>query len=81
MTFLLIVTVWNLVSDVPDSWWLAFWHVWIWIFTAGAAGVTLWFTIGGFSTHPHSVRPPMMHSTPWSIRAPPEPPSSSRCSE
>jgi len=45
----LSVTVWNLVRDVPTSWWLRFWQVWIWVFTGGAAAVTVWFTIGGLS--------------------------------
>ncbi len=38
---------WNLAVDVPDSWWLGFWRVWTWVFTGGALGVTVWFTIGG----------------------------------
>ncbi|MEZ4654822.1 MAG: sodium:solute symporter [Candidatus Eisenbacteria bacterium] len=42
------VTVWNLVADVPDTWWVRFWHVWTCVFTAGALLVTVWFTIGGF---------------------------------
>ena len=43
-----IVTIWNLFTDVPDSWWMQFWRVWIWVFTGGALLVTVWFTIGGF---------------------------------
>ena len=47
-TLFLIVTAWNLFADVPDIWWLQFWRIWIWVFTGGAAAVTVWFTIGGF---------------------------------
>jgi SSS family solute:Na+ symporter len=43
-----IVTVWNLLAEWPDSWWLGFWRVWTWVFVAGAAGVTVWFAIGGY---------------------------------
>jgi SSS family solute:Na+ symporter len=43
----LVITVWNLVTEVPDAWWLRFWRVWTWVFTGGALAVTLWFTIGG----------------------------------
>jgi len=42
------ITIWNLVADVPDSWWLNFWRIWTWVFSGGALAVTLWFTIGGF---------------------------------
>lgn len=41
------VTVWNLTTEVPDAWWLRFWRVWTWVFSAGALAVTVWFTIGG----------------------------------
>jgi SSS family solute:Na+ symporter len=43
----LVVTVWNLLTEVPDAWWLRFWRVWTWVFTGGALVVTLWFTVGG----------------------------------
>jgi SSS family solute:Na+ symporter len=43
-----IVTIWNLFTDVPDSWWLRFWRIWLWVCTFGCAAVTIWFTIGGF---------------------------------
>ena len=43
----LVVTVWNLFTEVPDAWWLRFWRVWTWVFTGGALVVTLWFAIGG----------------------------------
>jgi hypothetical protein len=43
------VTVWNLTTDVPDSWWIRFWGIWIWVFTGGALAVTVWFTVGGFA--------------------------------
>ena len=42
------ITVWNLTTEVPDSWWIRFWRIWIWVFTGGALAVTVWFTIGGF---------------------------------
>ena len=42
-----VVTVWNLFADVPDTWWLRFWRVWIWVFSGGALAVTIWFAIGG----------------------------------
>jgi SSS family solute:Na+ symporter len=41
------VTVWNLTTEVPDGWWLRFWRIWIWLFSGGAAAVTVWFTVGG----------------------------------
>jgi SSS family solute:Na+ symporter len=43
----LVVTLWNLTTDVSDSWWLRFWRIWTWTFTGGALVVTVWFTIGG----------------------------------
>ncbi len=45
---LAVITAWNLVAPWPDRWWVRFWHVWLHVFVAGAAGVTLWFTIGGW---------------------------------
>ncbi|MEZ4648354.1 MAG: sodium:solute symporter [Candidatus Eisenbacteria bacterium] len=42
-----VVTIWNLTTEVPDSWWVQFWRVWTWVFSAGALAVTVWFTIGG----------------------------------
>lgn len=42
-----VVTIWNLTTEVPDSWWIRFWWIWTWVFSAGALAVTLWFTIGG----------------------------------
>ncbi len=44
-----IVTIWNVFTEVPDSWWMQFWRAWIWIFTLGALAVTAWFTVGGFA--------------------------------
>ena len=43
----LVVTIWNLTTDVPDAWWVRFWRIWTWVFTVSAFGITLWFTIGG----------------------------------
>jgi SSS family solute:Na+ symporter len=43
------ITTWNLVTDVPDAWWLRFWRAWTWVFSGGALVVTLWFTIGGLA--------------------------------
>ncbi len=40
-------TIYNLLVDVPDTSWLAFWRVWTWTILACAIGVTVWFTIGG----------------------------------
>ncbi|MHC4081055.1 MAG: sodium:solute symporter family protein [Planctomycetota bacterium] len=42
------ITVWNLVAEWPDEWWVGFWRVWIQVVLVSAAAVTLWFTIGGF---------------------------------
>ncbi len=42
-----VVTAWNLFTDVPKSWWVQFWRVWTWVFTGGALVVTIWFTAGG----------------------------------
>ena len=42
------LTAWNLTTEVPSSWWLRFWRVWIWVFTGGALAVTIWFTVGGW---------------------------------
>lgn len=42
------VVVWHLFADLPDTWWVGFWHAWTWIFVGGAIAVTGWFTIGGF---------------------------------
>ena len=46
-TLFLAVTVWNLSTDVPGSWWIRFWRIWVWVFSGGALAVTLWFTVGG----------------------------------
>jgi SSS family solute:Na+ symporter len=42
-----IVTVYNLMVDVPDESWATYWHGWTWFLLACAVMVTLWFTIGG----------------------------------
>jgi SSS family solute:Na+ symporter len=44
----LVVTGYNLLVDVPEATWLAFWRVWTWFILASAVAVTAWFTIGGF---------------------------------
>ena len=43
-----VVTVWNLLAEWPDAWWLGFWRIWTWVFLGGALTITTWFTIGGF---------------------------------
>ncbi|MHC5113924.1 MAG: sodium:solute symporter family protein [Planctomycetota bacterium] len=40
-------TVYNLVVDVPDESWLAFWRWFTWFILACSLVVTVWFTIGG----------------------------------
>ncbi len=40
-------TVWNLTHDVPDSDWERFWRFYVWVQTAAAIVVVIWFTIGG----------------------------------
>jgi len=43
----LAFTVRGLTGEVPATWWAGFWRVWIWVFSAGALLVTIWFTVGG----------------------------------
>jgi SSS family solute:Na+ symporter len=42
-----VFTIYNLVVDVPDSTWVAYWHGWTWFVLACGIVVTIWFTIGG----------------------------------
>jgi SSS family solute:Na+ symporter len=42
-----IGTIHNLVVDVPDPAWVAFWRIWTWLILTCAVSVTIWFTIGG----------------------------------
>jgi SSS family solute:Na+ symporter len=41
-------TIYNLIFDVPEDSWLAFWHGWTWFILACSVVVTIWFTIGGW---------------------------------
>ena len=42
----LIVTLWNLLFDISTTWWIKFWHAYIWIQISVAVPTTVWFTIG-----------------------------------
>ncbi|MFN8176856.1 MAG: sodium:solute symporter [bacterium] len=46
-TILLGVTAWNLLVEVPDTWWSEFWRIWTWAVVGAAAAVTVWFAVGG----------------------------------
>jgi SSS family solute:Na+ symporter len=47
-TLVFIVGTWsNLTSEVPDTSWLTFWHLFIIINTAASVFIILWFTVGG----------------------------------
>jgi SSS family solute:Na+ symporter len=49
MAVFLGITGWNfLVHQVPDAFWLGFWHAYIWIHVVAAIIVIVWFAIGGF---------------------------------
>ncbi len=43
----IIGTIYNLTTDVPDSSWMKFWEVFIWIYLIASAIIIVWFTIGG----------------------------------
>jgi solute:Na+ symporter, SSS family len=45
----IIVTIYNLVSNVSTDSWLAYWRLWIWLFFGLAVIWTVWLTIGGFA--------------------------------
>lgn len=42
-----IITLWNLASPLPDSWWVGFWRVFILVGLFKGVVVTVWFCIGG----------------------------------
>ena len=46
-TAFVVITIWNLVSPLPDTWWMGFWRVFILIGLCKGIIVTVWFTIGG----------------------------------
>ena len=41
------LTLYNLAFDVPTSWWIRFWHAYIWLQIAVSVPTTIWLTIGG----------------------------------
>jgi solute:Na+ symporter, SSS family len=43
----LIGTWFNMTSEVPDSTWLTFWHVFIVVNTVASVFIIIWFTVGG----------------------------------
>jgi SSS family solute:Na+ symporter len=40
-------TIYNVLVDVPDASWLAFWRGYTWFTLVTAAAVTIWFAVGG----------------------------------
>ena len=46
-TAFVVITVWNLVAPLSDSWWMGFWRVFIFVGLCKGIIVTVWFTIGG----------------------------------
>jgi SSS family solute:Na+ symporter len=43
----LVGTAYCLISDVPATSWLTYWHGWTWFILACSIAVTIWFAIGG----------------------------------
>jgi SSS family solute:Na+ symporter len=41
-------TVYNLFFDIPDKFWLAFWHGYVWIFFVLTIVLSVWLAAGGF---------------------------------
>ncbi len=44
----LVVTAYNLTTEVPAESWLSFWHGWTWFVLLTGSAIMVWFGIGGF---------------------------------
>ena len=44
----IIGTVWGLIVDIPDTAWMTYWKIHLWVFFILSAVTTVWFIIGGF---------------------------------